>query len=402
MDTPEPSRRGRRAVPLIAGLLAAVVFASLIYLHPTLPSLPKPPAAPPSPSPATIPAGYSPQYDFISATTGWALLVGTSPPTRFYVYRTTDGAKHWTMQLSADAGILGFSEVKFFDSKRGVIGIGSPVRLYRTSDGGTHWDPVPLPPYQVNLVTFSDPVHGWLLASERDQELLRHFLVTIDGGSTWTELAWPKGAAWVNDRVAGHLQFRRPGEGWLAAAGAPEPTVYSTVDGGASWEPHALPTPSGTGLAVDTNVGLLPGAGVIAYTDYSLQGVAINSPPYTSFAYTSIDGGTTWRSVTTPADCPRGRSSPCPSLPPWLVTFQDTSHWWIASPDTVWESSDAGQSWQSVYQQLDNWVFQLQFVDVKHGWADLFMGSAGGQLSGLAMTSDGGLHWTQVDAPRPS
>src|SRR5438552_4651950 len=117
MDTPEPSRRGRRAVPLIAGSLAAVVFASLIYLHPALPSLPKPPAAPPSPSPATIPAGYSPQYDFINATTGWALLVGTSPPIRFYLYRTTDGAKHWTMQLSADVN-SGFGEVKFFDSKR--------------------------------------------------------------------------------------------------------------------------------------------------------------------------------------------------------------------------------------------------------------------------------------------
>ena len=87
--------------------------------------------------------------------------------------------------------------------------------------------------------------------------------------------------------------------------------------------------------------------------------------------------------------------------PPPLVTFQDASHWWVASPGTVWESSDAGQSWKSVYQQLDNWVIQPQFVDVKHGWADLFM-SAEGQASGLAMTSDGGLHWTQVNAPRPS
>jgi photosystem II stability/assembly factor-like uncharacterized protein len=400
MDTPEPSRGGRRAVPLISGSLAAFVFASLIYLHPAFPSLPKPPAAPPSPSPATIPVGYSQQYDFISATTGWALL-GTPPGTRLYVYRTTDGAKHWNLQLTDDA-TSGNGEIKFFDSKRGVIGIWSPARLYRTSDAGTHWDPVPLPPYQVNLVTFSDPSHGWLLASEPNPGLVRHFLATTDGGSTWTELAWPKGAAWANDGGAGHLQFRRPGEGWLAAAGAPEPTVYSTVDGGASWEPHALPTPSGPGLAVDTTVGLLPGVGVIAYTDYSLQGVAINSPPYTSFAYTSIDGGTTWRSVTLPAYCPRGRSSPCPSIPPWTVTFQDTSHWWVASPDTVWESSDAGQSWQSVYQQLDIKVYQPQFVDVKHGWADLFVGTAQGLSSGLAMTSDGGLHWTQVNAPRPS
>src|ERR1700674_788636 len=385
MDTPEPSRRGRRALPLIAGSLAAVVVAGLIYLHPALPSPPKRPAAPPSPSAATIPAGYLHQYDFINATTGWALLLGTSPPTRFYVYRTTDGAKHWNMQLSADAN-SGFGEIKFFDTKRGVIWIGSPVRLYRTSDAGTHWVPVPLPPYQVNLVTFSDPSHGWLLASEPDPGLLRHFLATTDGGSTWTELAWPKGAAWANDGGAGHLQFRRPGEGWLAAVGAPEPTVYSTVDGGASWEPNVLPHPSGADLATDTIVGLLPGVGVIAYTDYSVQRVAINS-----FAYTSIDGGTTWRSVTPPT-----------GAPVWNVTFQDTSHWWVTFLGTVWESSDAGQSWKSVYQQLDNWVFQPQFVDVKHGWADLFMTRAEGQPGGLAMTSDGGLHWTQVDAPQPS
>jgi photosystem II stability/assembly factor-like uncharacterized protein len=383
MDTPEPSPRGRRAVPLIAGSLAAVVFASLIYLHPAFPSLPKPWAAPPSPSPATIAAGYSHQYDFISATTGWALLVGMSPPTRFFVYRTADGAKHWNMQLTGDDN-SGFGEIKFFDSKWGVIWIGSPLRLYRTSDAGTHWDPVPLPPYQVNLVTFSDPSHGWLLASEPDPGLVRHFLATTDAGSTWTELAWPKGATWANNGGAGHLQFRRPGEGWLAAAGASEPTVYSTVDGGASWEPHALPRPAGADLAIESFVSLLPGVGVIAF--YSEQGV-----PPNWFAYTSIDGGTTWRSVTPPGDAP-----------PWSVTFQDTSHWWVASQFTVWESSDAGQSWKSVYQQLDNWVFQPQFVDVKHGWADLFISRSEEHPSGLATTSDGGLHWTQVNAPRPS
>jgi photosystem II stability/assembly factor-like uncharacterized protein len=396
MDTPEPSRRGRRALPLIAGSLAAVVVASLIYLHPALPSLPKPPAAPPSPSPATIPAGYSHQYDFVNATTGWALLFGMSPPIRFYVYRTIDGAKHWNMQLSADLAAAAYGEIKVLDSNQGVIWAGWPVQLYRTSDGGTHWDLVSLPPYQATEVTFSDLSHIWLLSAEPDPGLLRHLFATTDGGSTWTELAWPKGATRANTRGMGHLQFRRPGEGWLAAAGASEPTVYSTVDGGASWEPHPLPRPSGPSAAVDTSIGLLPGAGVIAYTNYSVLGYPANS-----FAYTSTDGGTTWRSVTPPAECPRGRSSPCPSLPPWTVTFQDTSHWWVASPDTVWESSDAGQSWQSVYQQLDNWVFQPQFVDVKHGWADLFMGRPG-QPSGLAMTSDGGLHWTQVNAPRPS
>jgi photosystem II stability/assembly factor-like uncharacterized protein len=383
MDTPEPSRRGRRALPLIAGSLVAVVAASLIYLHPAFPSPPKGPAAPPSPSPSTVPAGYFPKYAFISATTGWALLVGTSAPTRFYVYRTTDGAKHWTLQLSADAGGPGFSDIKFFDSKRGVIWIGSSIDLYRTSDAGTHWDPVSLPPYQANEVTFSDPSHLWLLASEPGPRLLPHFFATTDGGSTWTELAWPKGAPWANKVGVGHLQFRRPGEGWLAAAGASEPAVYSTADGGASWERHALPRPSALDFAVDTLVFLLPGAGVIAYIDFGLQTDLI---PYTSF-----DGGTTWRLVTRP-----------PGAPVQDITFQDSSHWWATGFRTVWKSSDAGQSWMSVDQHLDTWVYQPQFIDAKHGWAAMFITRGFvAPPDGLAMTSDGGLHWTQVDAPRP-
>jgi photosystem II stability/assembly factor-like uncharacterized protein len=380
MDAPEPSRHGRRALPLIAGSLAAMVVAGLIYLHPALPSLPKGPAAPRSPSLSTIPAGYFPQYAFINATTGWALLFGTSASTRFYVYRTTDGAKHWTMQFSADEPDHGFGDIKFFDSKRGMIWIGSPIRLYRTSDAGTHWAPLSLPPYQADEVTYSDTSHIWLLASEPDPGLLRHFLATSDGGGAWTELAWPKGAAWANKFGTGHLQFRGPGDGWLAAAGASEPTVYSTVDGGGSWQPHALPTPTGPDVAYDTTVGLLPEVGVIVYIDYRGN----------SFAYISFDGGTTWRLVTPPADAHV-----------WNLTFQDSSHWWINGLGTVWKSSDAGQTWKIVYQRFDNLVYQPQFIDVRHGWAELVTLTSGGPPDGLVMTSDGGLHWTQVNAPGP-
>jgi photosystem II stability/assembly factor-like uncharacterized protein len=379
MDPPESSRHGRRALPLIAGSLVAMVVAGLIYLHPAFPSLPKGPAAPLPPIPSTVPAGYFPQYAFINATTGWALLVGTSASTRSYVYRTTDGAKHWNLQL--DLAGAGFGDIKFFDSKRGMIWIGFPIQLYRTSDAGTHWAPVSLPPYQADEVTYSDPSHIWLLASEPDPGLLRHFFATSDGGNAWTELAWPKGAVWANKLAVGHLQFRGPGDGWLAAAGASEPTVYSTVDGGASWQPHALPTPTRPDVAFDTTVGLLPGVGVIVYIDY--RGA--------SFAYISFDGGTTWRLVTPPANAPI-----------WNLTFQDSSHWWVNNLGTVWKSSDAGQTWKIVYQRFDILVYQPQFIDARHGWAELITLSSGGPPDGLVMTSDGGLHWTQVNAPGPS
>jgi photosystem II stability/assembly factor-like uncharacterized protein len=71
----------------------------------------------------------------------------------------------------------------------------------------------------------------------------------------------------------------------------------------------------------------------------------------------------------------------------------------------LWKSSDAGQSWKMVSQQPDGWVYRPQVIDAKHGWAELLANPGirdPDQGNGLAMTSDGGLHWTQVAAPRPT
>ncbi len=79
-----------------------MVVASLIYLHPAFPSLPKGPVAPPKPSPSLVSNQYSALYDVVTANTGWALVVGPdSGPSPSYVFRTTDGAKHWNVQLTA-------------------------------------------------------------------------------------------------------------------------------------------------------------------------------------------------------------------------------------------------------------------------------------------------------------
>jgi len=132
-----------------------------------------------------------------------------------------------------------------------------------------------------------------------------------------------------------------------------------------------------------TSVDLLPQVGVIAFFDhYYGQGVA----------YSTFDGGSTWRWL---------------APPPGETTYsdfvyQDAFHWWAMRFGTLWKTSDAGQSWKQVSQQTDDWDYRPQVVDAKHAWA-LLVGSPGNQVpgTGLAMTSDGGLHWRQVDAPQP-
>ncbi|HEV2029448.1 MAG TPA: hypothetical protein VGS16_13100 [Candidatus Dormibacteraeota bacterium] len=399
MDGPEGlSRRARRAMPLIAAALTAIVVAGVIYLHPSVP------ASPPKPAPKVIRPlllsnQYSATYDFVSPSAGWALVLGrASVPVQFSVYRTSDSAKHWSKQLTGHSPALGLGWIKFFDRAHGVITIGSPGVLYRTQDAGAHWELRQLPPYAPTSMTFSDPLHGWLIGvSDPSSGYVRHFFATVDGGATWRELvlpAWALGGGRVG--IEGELQFRRSADGWLGA-GADRPTAYSTIDGGASWQPHLLPNPAPPsvqtggkplppavpGYAFITSVSLLPQVGVIAIFDfYYGQGVA----------YSSFDGGSSWRSL---------------APPPGETTYsdfeyQDSFHWWAMRFGSLWKTSDAGQSWNMVSQQTDDWDYRPQVVDSKHAWA-LLVSSPGTLVpgAGLAMTADGGLHWKQVDAPQP-
>jgi photosystem II stability/assembly factor-like uncharacterized protein len=384
-------------MPLIAAALTAIVVAGVIYLHP---AVPPPPGkqAPKVTKPLLLSNQYSATYDFVTPSLGWALVLGRGPePVRFSVYRTSDAANHWSKQITGNSPTAGFSWMKFFDRAHGVITIGNPGVLYRTADAGAHWELLQLPAYALASMTFSDRAHGWLVGvSDPSSAFARHLFATADGGASWSELALP---SWAVGRgkggIGGELQFRRPADGWLGA-GADLPTVYSTIDGGASWQPHALPSapppsiqtggkpiPPDANYSFITTVSLLPQAGVIAMFDYYYgQGVA----------YSSFDGGSTWRAL-----------APLPGETTYSdLVFQDSFHWWAMRFGTLWKTSDAGQSWKHVSQQTDDWDYRPQVIDATHAWA-LLIGSAGNQVpgAGLAMTSDGGLHWKQVDAPQP-
>jgi photosystem II stability/assembly factor-like uncharacterized protein len=73
----------------------------------------------------------------------------------------------------------------------------------------------------------------------------------------------------------------------------------------------------------------------------------------------------------------------------------------------LYKSSDAGQTWTHVALQLDSWEYFPQPLDAQHAWAQLMVigplpSDMFHRLTGLAMTSDGGVHWTRVRVPHPS
>jgi photosystem II stability/assembly factor-like uncharacterized protein len=389
MDTTTRDRRlnvrARRAILLILAAVLITAGTSVVYLKPSL--LPHTAAPAKAVRPAVLSSDYWAAYSFLTPSLGWALVAETTNASPgFSVFKTTDAARHWKRQLVKPSNQVGSSGpliIQFFDASHGVIAVREPAEIYRTSDGGTHWTLVKTPAFMLSSFVPVDAAHGWLLGlSGPPDQLVPILLSTSDGGDTWTAPpqtlpanGWPRN---------GNLSFRNPREGWVGASAA-EPTIYSSGDGGASWQPHVLPNNLVSNLCGEqvqfiTGVSLLPGRGVVAI---------LMDPCGPGQGYT-FDGGMTWR-----------RLAPPPGTTSWeSFAYQDSSHWWAMGAGDLWKSADAGSSWKLVSQQTDGWGYSPHVIDANHAWAELF-NSAAGNFSGLALTSDGGLHWSQVGTPQP-
>lgn len=343
---------------------------------------------------------FSTAYDFVTPSTGWALIedpVGVAP--RFWVLKTTDGARHWQREYAGTGGSFnaGPMTLQFFDPNNGLIALGGADSVYRSRDGGAHWTALAMPVFSFSSLFFSDPFHGWILGyvESPNRTVTARFFSTSDGGNDWVVL--PEPPAWQFAGKVGGLgdfAFRYPVEGWMGGETPDQATVYSTIDGGLSWQAHPLPVPSGKGQFADGSgvplmeayVSLIPGAGILAVA-FALDGRQVG--------LTSFDEGSTWRRVAPPP----GETSYGDFV------FQDTFHWWATRYGALWKSSDAGQTWTHVAQQVDDWDYHPHVIDAMHAWAELSTSSSPGVPAlpgaGLALTSDAGLHWKQVNTPQP-
>jgi photosystem II stability/assembly factor-like uncharacterized protein len=369
------SRRARRGVTLIAVSLTVIVVASLLYLHPKLGTTAQP-TPKPSPTPPILAGTYKPTYSFATPSIGWALVVVGGPDqTHFWIFKTTDGAKRWVSQYEdrIEAGSPQSLQIRFFDTSHGFVIAGADTVL-RTRDGGNHWKKLTAPLYGLTAAVFADPMHGWLrgLASWDAGNPITHLVSTADGGDTWTKLPAPPAVS--------EIVFRNPSEGYAGGMDRAKQIVYSSNDGGKTWTIHELPTtikPVAGQPWTSPHVRPIPGAGVLA-----LVGGA---------AYASFDGGESWRDLVQP-----------PAVSYYEVAFEDARRWWAMRQEgDLYKTSDSGQSWARVSaHQLDGLRFAIGIIDAKHAWVRFAIRGTQ-QGSGLALTSDGGVHWTYANVPVP-
>ena len=376
---------------------------------------------------------------FATLNLGWTTDGSAAPEGPTNLYRTDDGGKSWSAQLSWDYSAA--AEIKVSsDGRQALIisgwGWQGPA-IYQTSDGGSHWTSMgfPLSVQQAAAVAstppqtfckgtvlceqdpgyfpsgqiyFINPREGWVLSQEPTFSVADLFH-TNDSGANWTlsarfdikaqlnlDLATgittplpsplPSGKGGVpsvDHQLHGQLVFQSSSAGWFIPDRYSYPTmslsVFQTLDGGASWKLQTIQAPPG----LDSSNSAV--AGVRFFNDR--QGVLELDKNLAGqrHVYTTSDGGTSW-----------SRPNLIPTDLPGLMDFIDAQHWvaW-ASAGGLTGTSDGGQHWNIVTPNLPTAGFSqawLDFVDLSHGWS--FSGY------GLYGTSDGGVHWVQLNVPR--
>lgn len=250
------------------------------------------------------------------------------------VFRSTNSGVSFERCASPTAENL--DAISALDSLTAIVGEGESAtsgriaaRLFKTNDGGKSWSVV----YQGDLgawwnaITMINRDTGYAV-SDAPQNRSRFLVVkTIDGGETWNELpnapltngdfGWTRSINFVSSLV-----------GFFG--GASNGNVYSTTDGGASWQQQS----TGGGYV-----------GAIFFRDEN-NGIRVsNNPPYLQ----RFSEGA-WRndvSLNASLEAATG--------------IRNTNRIWAAGNQSVWNSTDGGKTFreESVFIQGEDNLIQL-------------------------------------------
>lgn len=210
---------------------------------------------------------------------------------------TVDGGLHWKTGVVPGAENLDFRDVKAFDAQTAYLlssGDGDLSRIYKTKNGGEQWTLLFSNPDAkgfFDALGFWDKQHAIALGDPVNGRFT--IFTTTDGGASWQRQngpsALPDEGAFAASGTC--LAVRGSHRAWFGTGGPGAARVFRSNDGGHSWEVAQ------TGIRNDSK-----SAGVfsIAFQD-ELHGEAVGgdySKPAERLrtAALTVDGGRTWSS----------------------------------------------------------------------------------------------------------
>lgn len=237
----------------------------------------------------------------LDANTAWVVTAPSTGTSGNGIWKTTNGGGAWTRQgtTSAPYSTASFANViHFWDANEGFTAgdpVGTAFQIFRTTNGGTTWTavanaPAPLGGIEYGLtgVKYVNGNSVWMGTTRG------RILRSTDRGATWAAFPSPAldfggGAAGGGvDGSSAKMAFKDANNGILIAVdNSVEAVMYSTTDGGATWNPIE---PTGTWFFGD--LAHVPGTP----NTYVSTGIDSDAAQGTGSSYTT-DGGLTWKII---------------------------------------------------------------------------------------------------------
>ena len=164
---------------------------------------------------------------FTSSEVGYA--VGTSGT----IIKTSDGGTSWTKQSSGTSSRL--RSIRFIDVDNGYA-VGDAGTILKTNNGGITWTSTIISPdLSFGSVFFTDTNTGY--ATSNSSYGISFIYKTTDSGSNWEGIQCP--IPTVNS-----ICFSSAQTGYIAGGVGNTYMIFRTIDGGMSWDPQVMETPS--------------------------------------------------------------------------------------------------------------------------------------------------------------
>ncbi len=265
---------------------------------------------------------------------------------RDFVYQTSDGGNHWLQlhPIAPEAGISDMHVAGQFDLWASL----NDGNVYYSKDGGQIWHEV-----NPNLINSNKTLGIWANTQGEAWTVGKYISIlhTTDYGATWTDQIPAEKETMFEPNFF---------DEFIGMVGGSDGTILRTKNSGAKWEAVKFPR-------VENFYGMK-----------MIDDKVVIAGSVSGKVFLSEDQGDHWTTIGQNL----GEITD-------LEAFNRQEIIITSKPGKIYKTTDGGGQWSKVYNNPNDTLFALDFLDNQHGWAAGWNGK-------IAMTTDGGDTWNQI------